>query len=495
MNSKINSLSECQATDDVNSITAKTSVPSSHPFLPPAFSQAISAKSQSDHSVASSILLAAIAAAAQDGFQVRMHTGTVKPVGLMVCVASPSGSRKSTALELVAKPIFDREKSYADLNDKEAKRYRAKLKAHKAIENHFRTKIQKAKVDQIAPLAQELEELEINKPRAPKTHKRILSNTTIEGLYKHYAEAGYGAFVLADEGRQAMDLLMNNNAAILSKLADGDDLSINRATARSVDIRSPKFTGLFLLQPGVLREQNKKRGEVNLASGLIARMLFTQVDTLEHCWPCFPTQDDDAIIAALHQRLKELLDCSEQVASGAKAPIVLQLDADATELFHCTMANYDFERRNTPDISDSASSYLARAGENILRIAALVHLLVGNDWDSAITRASVQHAVSVAQSYKAEYMRLFEFGGLDQNQHDEIALLGQLQRHYWSASFTKTHVHHVSPRAFRGDGKRLSRCLERLVNKGAVFTQKVPDPAGRRWLTWYEVNRSLLLVA
>ena len=495
MNSKINSLSECQATDGVDTISAKATVPSQHSFMPLVFSQAISAKSQSDHSVASSILLAAIAAAAQDGFQVRMHTGTVKPVGLMVCVASPSGSRKSTALELVAKPIFDREKSYADLNDKEAKRYRAKLKAHKAIENHFRTKIQKAKVDQIAPLAQELEELEINKPRAPKTHKRILSNTTIEGLYKHYAEAGYGAFVLADEGRQAMDLLMNNNAAILSKLADGDGLSINRATARSVEIRSPKFTGLFLLQPGVLREQNKKRGEVNLASGLIARMLFTQVDTLEHCWPCFPTQDDDAIIAALHQRMNELLDYSEQVANGAKAPIVLQLDADATELFHCTIANYDFERRSTPDISDSASSYLARAGENILRIAALVHLLVGNDWDSAITRASVQHAVSVAQSYKAEYMRLFEFGGLDQNQHDEIALLGQLQRHYWSASFTKTHVHHVSPRAFRGDGKRLSRCLERLVNKGAVFTQKVPDPAGRRWLTWYEVNRSLLLVA
>ena len=465
MNTEKNSLPACQATDGVDSMSAKATVPSHHPFVPSVFSQAISAKSQSDHSVASSILLAAIAAAAQDGFQVRMHTGTVKPVGLMVCVASPSGSRKSTALELVAKPIFDREKSYADLNDKEAKRYRAKLKAHKAIENHFRTKIQKAKVDQIAPLAQELEELEINKPRAPKTHKRILSNTTIEGLYKHYAEAGYGAFVLADEGRQAMDLLMNNNAAILSKLADGDGLSINRATARSVEIRSPKFTGL------------------------IARMLFTQVDTLGRCWPCCPTQDDDAIIAALHQRMNELLDYSEQVANGAKAPIVLQLDADATELFHCTIANYDFERRSTPDISDSASSYLARAGENILRIAALVHLLVGNDWDSAITRASVQYAVSVAQSYKAEYMRLFEFGGLDQNQHDEIALLGQLQRHYWSASFTKTHVHHVSPRAFRGDGKRLSRCLERLVNKGAVFTQKVPDPAGRRWLTWYQVNQ------
>ena len=495
MNTEKNSLPACQATDGVDSMSAKATVPSHHPFVPSVFSQAISAKSQSDHSVASSILLAAIAAAAQDGFRVRMHTGAVKPVGLMVCVASPSGSRKSTALELVAKPIFDREKSYADLNDKDESRYRAKLKAHKAKVSRLTRQIQKAESDQIELLTQELEALEISKPCAPKKHKRILSNTTIEGLYKHYDETGYGAFVLADEGRQAMDLLMNNNAAILSKLADGDGLSINRATARSVEIRSPKFTGLFLLQPGVLREQNKKRGEVNLASGLIARMLFTQVDTLGRCWPCCPTQDDDAIIAALHQRMNELLDYSEQVANGAKAPIVLQLDADATELFHCTIANYDFERRSTPDISDSASSYLARAGENILRIAALVHLLVGNDWDSAITRASVQHAVSVAQSYKAEYMRLFEFGGLDQNQHDEIALLGQLQRHYWSASFTKTHVHHVSPRAFRGDGKRLSRCLERLVNKGAVFTQKVPDPAGRRWLTWYEVNRSLSLVA
>ena len=132
MNTEKNSLPACQATDGVDSMSAKATVPSHHPFVPSVFSQAISAKSQSDHSVASSILLAAIAAAAQDGFRVRMHTGAVKPVGLMVCVASPSGSRKSTALELVAKPIFDREKSYADLNDKDESRYRAKLKAHKA---------------------------------------------------------------------------------------------------------------------------------------------------------------------------------------------------------------------------------------------------------------------------------------------------------------------------------------------------------------------------
>ena len=91
-------------------------------------------------------------------------------------------------------------------------------------------------------------------------------------------------------------------------------------------------------------------------------------------------------------------------------------------------------------------------------------------------------------------MRLFEFGGLDQNQHDETALLGQLQRHYWNITFTKSQVHHVSPRAFRGDGKRLSRCLERLVNKGSVLAHQFPDPTGRRLLTWYQVNRGLLVV-
>ena len=489
MTKNTNPLSACQVTNGFDSIGTKATVPSQHFFAPWLFPQAISARSRATHSVASSIVLAALAAAAQNGFYVRMPTGSVKPVGLMACVSSPSGSRKSTALELVAKPIFDREKSYADLNDKDESRYRAKLKAHKAKVSRLTRQIQKAESDQIELLTQELEALEISKPCAPKKHKRILSNTTIEGLYKHYDEAGYGAFVLADEGRQAMDLLMNNNAAILSKLADGDDLSINRAAARSVDIRSPKFTGLFLLQPGVLREQNKNRGNVNLASGLIARMLFTQVDTLEDCSPSFPTQDDDAVIVALHQRLNELLDCSEQVASGAKAPIVLQLDADATELFYRVIANYDFEKRNTPDISDSASSYLARAGENILRIAALVHLLVANDWDSAVTAASLQHAVGLAQSYKEQYMRLFEFGGLDQNQHDEAALLGQLQRYYWNITFTKSQVHRVSPRAFRGDGKRLSRCLERLVNKGSVLVHQVPDPTGRRLLTWYQVNQ------
>lgn len=473
-----------------NETPIEASVLRRQPFAPEVLAQAVSAKSQADFWVSNSILLAVLSAASQDGFLIQTPVGVVKPIGLTVCVSSPSGSRKSTALDLAAKPLLEREKSYPELIDQEASKYQTAHKIYKAKASNLLARMQKAEADQIEPLSQELEALEMGRPRPPNKHQRILSNSTIEGLYKHYDQACYGPFVLADEGRQAMDLLMSKNAAILSKLVDGADINITRATARSVNIQSPKFAGLFLLQPGILREQNKKSGESNLASGLIARMLFWQVDTLARSSPCVPTQLDDDAIAALHQRLNALLDYSEQCARGEKTPIVLQLDACATQAFHTAVAALDYERRFAPDISDSAGSYLARAGENIVRMAALIHLLVADDWHSAITEASVNCAIGYSHSYKAQYMQLFEFGGLDQELVDDQALLAQLHRNYWNASFSKSCIHRVAPRMFRGNSKRLDQCIERLINQSSLLKFSAPVYGSRKPSVHYEVNHS-----
>lgn len=452
---------------------------------------ALAATAGSAELTAMSCLFAATSAAALDGFAVEMpNTKTIKPVGLMMCLSAPSGCRKSTTYNLIAKPLARSEAAFGKKNDLEQRDYAAQLVIHKAELKKKTKQLERASDEESESLKQQIMEMEATKPVEPKKNRRIVSNSTLEGIYRHYKEVRQAPYVHADEGKQALALL-SRNAAILSKFYDGESQNVERGTAETVEIRSPKISALFMVQPGILRSHIKTHGAQSLDSGLFARMLFVNMNEAGEGFIPWPFPYQEWYVQEIHKRLDALLAQSNQVADGLTEQKVMTLSEDAAAMWYAHVGiNQDVINKNN-DMSESTRAYFSRLSENLLRLAAIIQLIELPCWDGPITGTSMSVAISYIDVFKDQYLRMFEFGEMEQDYNDEKALLIKLQKTFWNwnIGLTKSQIHKVAPRIFRGNIKRLDRALEALIQNNTIITQVSINPVNEKNIRLYAVNK------
>jgi hypothetical protein len=413
-------------------------------------------------------VIAALAAAAQDGFVIESPLGGVKPLSMLFCISAPSGTGKSTALRLAFKSVHEHEQQNKDKQEKSEILFDAMEKKYQIHLKKLNKEIIKAQDEDTPELESKLVELVANKPVLPKTYRRIVSNSTLEGLFKHYGESRYGPFVEADEGRNAMNLLMNDRSPIVSKLYDGDDISISRASSKSHTITSPRLSGIFMLQPELLIDYIEKHGSKGIGSGLWARIITYQVDAYTQIAPIPKTINGESVLSAYNERIRYILKLTDDVVNGFSPVNVLQLTEEATKQYHLFISkNNHF--RNLNQLSDGSHAYISRAQENLMRVAGLLHMLKTGNAQKKIDEQTFLEATAFIDSAIMENLRLFENGGLDPEKIAQSKLLQQMSSNFMPGSYiTKSQVHNVAPRYYRGKGKRLDEALERLNRNGAI---------------------------
>ena len=432
------------------------------------FLSAIASQANSYFRFAEMAALAATAAAAQDGFVIQSPLGGIKPIGLLFCLSAPSGTRKSTTLRLAMQPIHDHERSKLNLEKEELARYDREIAAFKARERKLLNKIAGAEDAELQELQSKYERLHSEKPEIPKTYRRLASNSTIEGLLKRYEESRYSPFLEADEGRHAMTLLMNEQSPQLCKLYDGDSISTVRASAKSHSIDAPRLSAIFMLQPEILSDYVAKHGHKSLGSGLWARILAYQLDAAQQTLPGCLAQPQR--LAEFHQRIQEILDYTDRVVTGEVPARTLQFTPEAAGHWHFFSQQCDRRRQDNSSFADSTHAYIARAPENMLRLAGLLHLLDTGGTTPVIPARTVEVASQLMSFYIEEHIRLFEHGALDPDIMDDQKLLAQIRAKIFpNQRATKSHIHAIAPRSFRGKGARLNASLERLVTQGFIY--------------------------
>ena len=447
----------------------------------PDISSALASEVQGSIDMADLAILATTAAAAQDGFEIESPLGELKPLGMLFCLSAPSGTRKSSTLRMAMKPIHDHEERNRSKELEEQGSYDTEKKIFKCREKKLLSQIASAKAHELASLRLELDVLTKQKPKAPKTYRRVMSNSTIEGLLKSYDESHYSPLLEADEGRHAMTLLMNDRSPQLCKLYDGDSVSTVRASVKSLSINAPRLSAIFMLQPEILSDYVAEHGQKSLASGLWARILTIQLDANRNQRLGFIQTHGPEMLSEFHKRIMEILDSVDRVVTGQEPVQVMKLSPQAANQWHHFVAACESRRRFDASFADSTHAYISRAPENMLRLLGLLHLLETGNAGLPISGLTVAKAVWLMNNFIDEHIRLFEYGGLDPDVLDDQKLLAKIKNKVpLESCITKSQIHALAPRCFRGRSTRLTASLDRLVLQGLLKKYLLPtNPSGK----------------
>ena len=453
-------------------------------------SNAIVASTNCDPAIAEMSVIAAMSAAAQDGFVIESPLGGNKPLSLLFCFSGPSGTGKTTALNLAMHPIYEHERENQIACEQAHVDYESQAEIYDQRKKRLSTRLSKASESEVKGLEQELAALVENKPKPPKNYQRLLSNTTIEGLFKNYAESCYSPFITADEGRYAMTLLMNERAPMLCKLYDGDDLSISRASSKSYNISSPRLSGILMLQPEVLTDYVEKYGAKSLGSGIWARILAEQSSGYKPKSNYAPGEEDLKCIDEYEQRIREILKVTDNVALGGEAAHILKMSRDAIDSWFYFAEECRNRINSTLGMPDATRAYISRAPENLLRLAGLFHLLFAKDYTMEVHRLIMVNAANWIRYYIDAHVFMFEQGGLDPEKIAEKKLLAQITSKILPGyQFTKTYIHSIAPRYYRGNKAALAVAINNLVQSGALnYYVCQPSAPNQKPLTIYTHN-------
>lgn len=439
-------------------------------------------------------VLTAVAAAAQDFCEVRTISGEIKPIGIMCVASMPSGSRKTSTAKLANTPLHEYEREKRAAEKQEASDFRRDLTLYKLRSRQLLAKIDKAD-DEDERSELENEWLALHDPTEPLSYRRVLSNCTPEALSKRFGESRFGVYLEADEGLQAMQFLMTGTSPQICKFYDGDPVTIERASAPSYEIPNPRLTAMLMLQPHLLKNFFFKHGEKSHASGIWARTLIYQFDNHMPVPPAaptvFPNRWDDMFNAPqklkdYKSRMHSLLQQAEAAVSNGGAPRILELDYDAHVVLQTGIAQVSNKFGYGQALPDCALAYLARIPENLQRLAALFHLYETGNPDMPISCDSVRTATNTMTIFADHFIGLFLQGGLDQDAQDENSVMNILWAKCGFNTFDSALLHNSIPNAMRSNNaQRFKQCIQRLLNKGALFKNKMLNQQTGRLNTVY----------
>ena len=230
--------------------------------------------------VASSAL-AALSMAAQAHIDVRRAEKLSGPVGLFLLTIADSGERKSTCDGFFTKAIREYEEEQAEAGKPALEDHKAKIAAWESKHAGVKDKIrQLAKGNKpTADMESALRDLELNKPKPPRTPRLIYTDATPEalayGLAKQWPSGGVisaEAGVVFGSHGMGKDSVMRN-LGLLNHLWDGASLTIDRRSTESFTVRGARLTMALQVQETTLRSFLDKSGDLARGSGFLARFL------------------------------------------------------------------------------------------------------------------------------------------------------------------------------------------------------------------------------
>jgi hypothetical protein len=253
-----------------------------------------------------------------------------------------------------------------------------------------------------ASLAEHLSE----EPEKPRKFKVLYDNTTPEAMFRGMVENGPSVALVSDEAGKIFNGRGMNDLAMMNSARDGSPLPVDRVGAGSATVYGPRFSFLGMVQPGTFEKYLERRGEEARDIGFLARMFF-----------CFPesTQGTRFVLNAapqlmqhqpyFHARITELLEKNMVgMEDSAFTRPTLEFSAEAIQLWIEAVNEIEFHiypGRCFADISDYGSKF----GDNVARLAALIHFFYGKAGE--ISNETMNNALAICRWFLTEFRRIF----------------------------------------------------------------------------------------
>jgi putative DNA primase/helicase len=392
--------------------------------------------------VASSAL-AAVSLVCQAHGDVKRAEKLQGPTSLALLNIADSGERKSTVDGFFTQPIRDYEKEKLQQGKPEREKHDAAMAAWLVKCGGVSEKIRQLSKEgkQTEGAEGELRTLHHNKPKPPRTHRLIYSDTTPESLaydlHIKYPSAGVisaeAGIVFGAHG-MGKDSVMRN-MALLNILWDGGSLSIDRRTSESFTLYGARLTMALQIQESTLREFFARSGALARGTGFLARFLLAWPESTQGTRFFTEPPKHWPHLSAFHERIKAILNNPIPLDENDKlAPPVMSMTPDAKAAW---VAYHDAIERQLAgggelyDVRDVAS----KSADNAVRLAALFQMFEGSG--GQISLDAFERAGRIAAWHLNESRRFFGELALPPEMADAVRLDG------WLISYCRNQRTHI----------------------------------------------------
>lgn len=409
--------------------------------------------------------LGAISVAIQGLCDVKRPTGQVGPVSLFLLSLGKSGERKSTAENIFFEAIrefqieqdnvwVNKNKDWVVVHDVWKSKRAALIKqiSKKAVAGECSLSLESA-----------LLKLEKDQPEKPQKMKFVYEDSTSEALLSGLSEFNSAALISSENGlgSRAFNDLSKQNA-----LWSGDAVTVDRKTSGSYQLTNARLTISFMTQPKTIDEYIRKRGDLARGAGLLSRFLVTAPDSTQGYRSIDNTTTSSECKYLFAERIKKLLsDNVSMMDDSARPRKVVKLSSKASERWVDAFNEIEIGIRSGGRF-EGAGDLASKLADNIVRIAALLHVFEGYEGD--VSLEVLEFAIDLCLWCSDEFYRVFM--PLKEGEVEVVALRDWFLRRRAEGEgvLKKNVVLQYCPRLIK-DVVQLNSALRKLEDSGEVI--------------------------
>lgn len=356
-----------------------------------------------------SVVLAALATAAQGAYDVQLPFGKIVPLSLYVLVSAPSGVGKTTVANELLKPLSQHQivlqQQYKDqMPSLKAKRLAWDL-GLKELEKRLKKAFTKSDNQEIEKSQQLLEAHLQSEPVQFSMPQMIVTDATSQALLQTMSDGQKSMCLYSSEGGVTIKNWQQSFVTQANALWDGDSITVSRKGSGTSTIHDTRMGILVLLQPDILMKM-KQSNALMRESGFFARFLVCEV-------PRNVRNDSEIKHTQLHisyQRVMErLLQRTEQVKEGLYEKAIITCSEGAIQKWKDY--TYQLEQQSQPNqMYGNATDFTAKVGNLLCRIAGVLALFEhdGKDESVIISEQHMHSATNMMNYYLQQFMSMFD---------------------------------------------------------------------------------------
>lgn len=384
----------------------------SHPFpvhvLPPLIRNAVyevEQHTQAPRPLITASVLGAISLVCQNKIDVCRLNNLRSPVSLFMLTMAESGERKSTVDKLLMAPLYQLEKKLFGQYTQEVMAWRndevAFTAEKKAVMSKLKADIRSNKDS--SETNKQLRALLEARPTEPVRYKIMFNDATSAAIKAYLCGQWRSVGIMSDEAGTIFNGYTLNELPFINKMWDGAIYSVERKNSPERLIEDARLTLSLMVQPAVFKRYIERKGEMAKGIGFFARCMICQPDSRQGSRQITSPVVSSEHLPLFHNRLMEIV--NDSIARHEEEDRICLHLTPAAEKRWLTFYNKVESEMGLIGFLSDFKDYASKMGENMARIAALLHYFIGDEGD--ISLSAVEAAVEISAWYVDEYVRLF----------------------------------------------------------------------------------------
>lgn len=422
----------------------------------------------------------------QHNFRVQRPTGQISPISLFILTIAESGERKSTVDNLFSAPIFNFQLTASKEISEKIDKYEIEFQSYEAEEKGLKRAISRkaANLEDTSDLKARLIEIASQKPQKPQPIKLIYENVATGTLKLKLYENSKSAALISAEGGTIFKGRALNDLASLNKLWDGGSITVDRATSESFTLEHAALTISLMTQEGVLNKFLENTDGEARKIGFFARCLISAPNSTQGTRFIDNTNNQWNYLNQFQELLSRSLDSGSHFSPESQSTI-LKFSPEAVALWVDAFNQIEKKLGPNGDFSE-INDYASKLGENIARIAAILHCIDGTSEE--VSANSTLAAIEIMNYYTWEFIRIFSEKQKNTIIHNAEILTKWLTEKQMETNQCKTKKNYIlqfGPKPLR-TRDTLNATIEYLAEQGEIIVFKECGT------TYIKVNNVLL---